>query len=114
VKGKAGRGAGIVLGMTTMKRKPGAEIEVILEGTSAGAGAEAETVKGKGGRGEENMIMREGSVTGIGTAAIGEDRNNKAFCSYTAFANFCSHATRGLVLVTGGVHCCSESDFCFE
>jgi hypothetical protein len=117
VKGKAGRGAGIVVGMTTMKRKPGKEIEVIMEGTSAGAGAGAETVKGKrGGRGEETMSTREvGSVTG--TAATGEERNDRAFCSsYIAFANFCSHGTRGLtlVLVTGGVHCCSESEFCLE
>ncbi|XP_039817152.1 transcription initiation factor TFIID subunit 15-like isoform X6 [Panicum virgatum] len=71
VKGKAGRGAGIVVGMTTMKRKQGTEIEVIMEGTSAGAGAGAETVKGKGGgRGDEPMSMREvGSVIGTGTAA---------------------------------------------
>ena len=97
-----------MVGMTTMKMKPGKEREVIMEGTSAGAGARAETVKGKGGgRGEV------GSVTG--TAATGEERNDRAFCSsYIAFANFCSHGTRGLVLVTGGVHCCSESDFCFE
>ena len=119
MKGKAGRGAGIVVGMTTMKRKPGTEIEVIMEGTSAGAGAGAETVKGKGkggGRGDETTSMREvGSVTGTGTDATGEERNDRAFCSsYIAFANFCSHGTRGLVLVTGGVHCCSESDFCFE
>ena len=30
---------------------------------------------------------------------------------YSVFANFCSHGTRGLVLVTGSVNCCSESDF---
>jgi len=112
VKGKAGRGAGIVVGMTTMKRKPGKEREVIMEGTSAGAGAGAETVKGKGG-GRGRGRGEVGSVTG--TAATGEERNDRAFCSsYIAFANFCSHGTRGLVLVTGGVHCCSESDFCFE
>jgi len=114
VKGKAGRGAGIVVGMTTMKRKQGTEIEVIMEGTSAGAGTGAETVKGKGGgRGDEPMSMREvGSMIGTGTAATGEERNDTDLCSsYIAFANFCSHGTRGLVLVTGGVHYCSESDF---
>jgi len=99
VKGKAGRGAGIVVGMTAMKRKPGTEIEVIMEGTSAGAGAGAETVKGKGkggGRGDETTSMREvGSVTGTGTDATGEERNDRAFCSYVAFANFCSPGTCG-------------------
>jgi hypothetical protein len=68
-----------------------------MEGTSAGA----KTAKGKRGGREETMSMREvGSVTG----ATGEERNDRAFCSYIAFATFCSHGTRGLVLVSGGVH----------
>jgi len=74
VKGKAGRGAGIVVGMIMMTRKSGAgNME------ESGARAGAETVTGKGGGTEEGTMTTRGvgSVTVI--AATGEERNDRAF-----------------------------------
>lgn len=77
MKGKAGRGAGIVVGTIMMRRKVGTEIEVIMEGIGAGAGAEIVTGKG-GGKGEETMTTRGvGTVTVI--AVIGEEDGASLF-----------------------------------
>ena len=67
-----------MVGMITMTRK-----SATGNMEESGAGAGAETVKGKGGgRGDEPMSMREvGSVIGTGTAATGEERNVRGFCS---------------------------------
>jgi len=109
VKGKAGRGAGIVVGMITMTRKSATGN---MEESGAGAGTGAETATGKGGGTEEGTMTTRGVGSATVIVATGEERNDTDLCSsYIAFANFCSHGTRGLVLVTGGVHYCSESDF---
>jgi hypothetical protein len=78
VKGKAGRGAGIVVGTIMMAKKSGAGI--MLE-SGAGAGAGAEIATGKGGGTEEGTMTMRGVESATVTAATGEERNDRAFCS---------------------------------
>ena len=71
-----------MVGMIMMKRKAGTGIEVIMEGTGAGAEAVVETATGKGaGTGEETMGMR-----GVGSVAVitatGKERNDGALSSF--------------------------------
>jgi len=78
VKGKAGRGAGIVVGMITMTRKSATGN---MEESGAGAGAGAETVTGKGGGTEEGTMTTRGVGSATVIVATGEERNDRGFCS---------------------------------
>jgi len=69
VKEKAGRGAGIVVGMIMMARKSGAgNME------ESGAGARAETVTGNGGGTEEGTMTTTGVGSATVIAATGEEK----------------------------------------
>jgi len=76
VKGKAGRGAGIVVGMITMTRK-----SATGNMEESGAGAGAETATGKGGGTEEGTMTTRGVGSATVIAATGEERNDRGFCS---------------------------------
>jgi len=73
VKEKAGRGAGIVVGMIMMARKSGAG-NMEESGAGAGAGAGAETVTGKGGGTEEGTMTTKGVGSATVIAATGEEK----------------------------------------
>ena len=76
MKGKAGRGAGIVVGMITMTRK-----SATGNMEESGAGAGAETATGKGGGTEEGTMTTRGVRSATVIAATGEERNVRGFCS---------------------------------